>query len=92
MAMEPSLSRQAAYESFRRALPGMTAEELRGWCERLAHLAVVMQPAAISWLVDEAVRGMSTEKGLPLMPPVMAVHEQQALKVEAMLASVDHQL
>ncbi len=57
-AMERSLCREAALQEFRLALPAMGIDELREHCSRLAELAIVVQPAAMSWLAGEAAASL----------------------------------
>ena len=56
--MERSLSREAALQEFRLALPAMGIDELREACSQLAEFAIVIQPAAMSWLAGEAAASL----------------------------------
>jgi hypothetical protein len=77
--MEPSLARQVVLEEFKRSLPERSIDDLRQCCERLAELALVLQPAAIRWLVDDAITAWGAVKAGPSPAgPVTARHEAMA--------------
>lgn len=82
-SMEPSMARQVVYEEFKRSLPGRSQEELRQLCLQLAELALVAQPAAIRWLVDEAAGAWIQRQpdGTVQLPPPSAWHEQLAAEL-----------
>lgn len=80
--MEPSLARQLMLEEFKRSLPQRSIEDLRQCCEQLAELAIVLQPAAMRWMAEDALSAMATAHATPGgLPPVTAVHEAMAMEV-----------
>lgn len=84
--MEPSLARQLLLEEFKRSLPERSIEDLRLCCARLAELAIVLQPAAIRWLVDDAMKAWhAAADGPSPAGPVTAFHEQLAAELLAEL-------
>lgn len=54
MAVQPCLSRQVKFETFRRAIEQAGLEDLRLVCIELARLATVVQPAFMQHLVEDA--------------------------------------
>lgn len=90
-SMEPSLARQLMLEDFKRSLPERSLEDLRHCCERLAELAIVLQPAAIRWLVDDALTAWDAVRASPSPAgPVTAMHEQLAAELLMELRPGDH--
>ena len=81
--IEPALSRLAVFEEFRRSLPSRSEDELRRLCEQLAELAIVHQPAAIRWLVDDAASAWVRrgDDGALSLPPPSSWHEQLAAEL-----------
>ena len=70
---ECPLQNRLALERFRRSLPDKSIDELRREALELAELALVAQPAAIQWLLQQVMEG---DRRQP--PPIEGWHAEMA--------------
>lgn len=66
--IEPSVNDQLRYAQTVRALENLDRESLLKVTTSLAHLALVVQPAAMRWAAFEAARNLSSCYGTPQKP------------------------
>lgn len=70
---ECPLQNRLALERYKRSLPDKSADELRREALELAELALVAQPAAIQWLLQQVMEGNRRQP-----PPIEGWHTAMA--------------